>query len=240
MKSERAYARPGMLDRDRQDRARASGGRSSKGLDQRIMFEVDARSLGGDALDFGAGTGALSQRLLWAGRFETIVAVDLIEYDGRPQAPQLRWLRHDLNEPLPLSDSSFDLVAGVGILESLENPWAVAREWFRLLRPGGVAIATVPNIGSWRSLASLVLRHHFLGLGQADTYALTAFSRIDLARLFRAAGFVDMHLFFGDVGLVPRTQLTWQSLSRCRLRGLRYSDDVGCVARKPMISSARP
>lgn len=49
---------------------------------------------------------------------------------------------HDLSE---LSDSQFDFVYASHVLEHLENPAAAVREWWRVLKPGGHLIISVPH-----------------------------------------------------------------------------------------------
>jgi len=53
----------------------------------------------------------------------------------------------DLNrEPYPYPDCFADVVLSVEVIEHLENPWLHMREVKRILKPGGVAIVTTPNI----------------------------------------------------------------------------------------------
>ena len=58
----------------------------------------------------------------------------------------------DLNrEPLPFGDNRFALVTCIETIEHLENYWALVREIYRVLAPGGVAIFSTPNILNLRS-----------------------------------------------------------------------------------------
>lgn len=50
---------------------------------------------------------------------------------------------------LPFDHESFDVVTCVEVLEHLFNPEDAAAEMFRVLKPGGVLIATVPNTVHW-------------------------------------------------------------------------------------------
>ena len=72
-----------------------------------------------------------------------------------------------------LEDSSFDTVLCTDVLEHLEEPQRAVNEAFRLLRPGGHAIYTVPLF--WH-----------LHEQPRDFYRYTKFG---LAHLFRTAGF---------------------------------------------------
>jgi SAM-dependent methyltransferase len=51
----------------------------------------------------------------------------------------------DMNLPLPLDDAAFDAVACCEGIEHIENPWLVLREFCRILRPGGIAVISLPN-----------------------------------------------------------------------------------------------
>ncbi|OGI09892.1 MAG: hypothetical protein A2Y40_08520 [Candidatus Margulisbacteria bacterium GWF2_35_9] len=47
-------------------------------------------------------------------------------------------------ESIPVSDSKFDIVLMTEVLEHLENPRVVLTEVFRILKPGGKLVITVP------------------------------------------------------------------------------------------------
>ncbi len=117
----------------------------------------------GRALDLGAGQGALSQALKLRG-FE-VTAADI--NPGQFRAAGVTFARLDLNEPLPFPDAGFDLVVAVEVLEHLESPRAFLREIHRVLRPGGLAVLSTPNI------TSLPSRVFFLATGCFDLFVPT-------------------------------------------------------------------
>jgi 2-polyprenyl-3-methyl-5-hydroxy-6-metoxy-1,4-benzoquinol methylase len=59
---------------------------------------------------------------------------------------------------LPYDDASIDIACSLEVVEHVEDQFAFARELFRVLKPGGVAILSTPNIlninSRWRNLHS--------------------------------------------------------------------------------------
>jgi SAM-dependent methyltransferase len=97
---------------------------------------------GARALDLGAGSGALTERLL-AANFR-VTAADI----GSAFQPKAEFVSIDCNDPnfdRALTER-FDLIASVEVIEHLENPTAFLRSICRLLTPNGVAILTTPNV----------------------------------------------------------------------------------------------
>jgi SAM-dependent methyltransferase len=111
-------------------------------------------------LDAGAGEGALSLSLSHRGY--RVVACDRTPVRFRPRA--LPFVQADLHCPLPFASGSFDAVVSTEVLEHLENPHHVAREFARILRPGGTLVVTTPNI------LHVYSRIHFLLLGTCDYF----------------------------------------------------------------------
>lgn len=225
------------LKQQRLAAALASGGRSNRVIHDRVWNELQAIGATGSVMDFGAGSGEFAARLSACGQFTHVSAADIADYSGCLSA-DVEWVYADLNEPLPIRGTLFDLIISVEVIEHLENPRRIAREWGRLLKPGGALIVTTPNVESWRSIISLIFRGHFVAFtGKSYPAHITALTRLDFSRLLTEAGFIDVRYFYSDYGVIPRvTSLSWQRLSGGRLSGLRYSDNLGIVAHKPPTS----
>ncbi|MDB6077814.1 MAG: hypothetical protein JWO82_1561, partial [Akkermansiaceae bacterium] len=168
------------------------------------------------------------------GDFPCLMGADLM---GRPDdlPATIQWIACDLNLPLPVEPSSFDVVTSSEVIEHLENSRAICREWFRVLRPGGTLILSTPNCESWRSLLSLVFQGHFAAFNHQNYPAhITALLQLDLRRILTEAGFKEISFNFVPSGGIPKLgRLTWQAISGGLLKGRRFSDNLVAVARKP-------
>lgn len=210
---------------------RAERARSTRGISAEPIYDAVLRRLEdvarGDVLDFGAGTGALSALIAKLPGVRTVTGADLAEFPERVEGPEVAWVAADLNEPLPLQSASFDTIAAIEIIEHLENPRAVAREWRRLLRPGGALVMSTPNVESLRSLLSLAFRGQFAGFTRPSYPAhITALLRVDVRRILEEAGFSSIRVSYTEHGLVPKLTTSWQRVSFGVLGGVRFSDNL--------------
>src|SRR5439155_4951886 len=100
-------------------------------------------------LDAGCGEGVLVDE--YAGRLD-IIGVDANYSSAR--------VAHGSVTALPFPDASFDRALCLHVLEHLayeEQPRALA-ELFRILRPGGERLVSVPNLAHLQSRVQFLLR----------------------------------------------------------------------------------
>lgn len=219
----------------RTEAARTSAGGSSEEIYTAILERIDCLNLNGSVLDFGAGTGVLTRKLLAIENFSAVTAIDLVGYGRESDAElDLHIIKADLNEKLPLSDELFDVVVACEIIEHLENPRHVVREMHRLLKPGGQIVLSTPNNESWRSIISLVCRGHFIAFNDSCYPAhITALLQTDLRRILAEVGFERIQFAFSEHGAIPGFPvLSWQRVSLGCLKGMRFSDNVVCTAQR--------
>lgn len=107
------------------------------------------------ALDFGCGAGRLTRAL--GNHFDRVDGVDIaasmIELAGSKN-PSPERVQFHLNEAADLSlfdDARFDLVLSIIVLQHIPNEFKTTylAEFMRVLRPGGVAVFTVPSHADW-------------------------------------------------------------------------------------------
>lgn len=210
-----------------------SGGISSNVIYAAIERVIEAKGLEGAVLDYGAGVGDLTRRLVRLQRFESISAADIMAKPAGFDA--VHWIEQDLNEPMQGYDGAFDVVIAAEVIEHLENPRFTLRELTRLLKPGGTVIVTTPNNESWRSFVALLVRGHYAHFGWRSYPAhITALLRKDFERIFLECKLATPEFYFTNDGGIPgKPNVTWQKVSFGILRGLRFSDNVIAVAKKP-------
>jgi malonyl-CoA O-methyltransferase len=114
-------------------------------LEEPVVREALGEVAGLAVLDLGCGTGRHSVWLANAGA--AVTALDfsagmLDEARRKPGAETVRFVVHDLHEPLPFAVGSFDRVVSGLVLEHLRELRAFFAEVHRVLRPGGRAVVS--------------------------------------------------------------------------------------------------
>jgi 2-polyprenyl-3-methyl-5-hydroxy-6-metoxy-1,4-benzoquinol methylase len=141
-------------------------------------------------LDVGGSSGYVSTRLAKQGARVVILDVDVCAV----AAARARGLEAHVvdvaREDPPLQDASFDLMLCVDVLEHLPDPAAALGRLRRLLRPGGLIVASVPNGANWTLRLSLLAgRWEYTERGLLDRTHLRNFTRATFHRLLLNSGF---------------------------------------------------
>lgn len=134
------------LDR-RTGELRGSRSASDLGVSSRLVADRTAafysyaipKYVRGNLLDLGCGKAPL------LGCYsEYAEAATLIDWSNSLHPQPLLDLVADLNDPLPLSDASFDTVILSDVLEHIAEPKGLLAEVSRVLKPDGVLLLNVP------------------------------------------------------------------------------------------------
>ncbi len=114
----------------------------------------------GTVLDAGAGAGELSESLQKMG-------FSVTSCDISPDSCSVKCDKVDLNKPLPYT-KPFDHIACMEVIEHLENPYHLIREFARLTKKGGVLILSTPNIANIFSRLKFFLTGEFFLFSPAE------------------------------------------------------------------------
>lgn len=115
-------------------------------LEERIVYPLIGDVRGLSVADIGCGTGRHSLAL--ASRGASVTAVDfsagmLAQAKAKPGAERVRWVQHDLAQPLPLADASCDLVLCALVLDHIKGVPELMSQLRRVCKPGGRVVITV-------------------------------------------------------------------------------------------------
>lgn len=177
-------------------------------IHDRALANAAERYAAGRLLDIGCGT--KPYRELFAPHVSTHVGLD--HGDTRHGRDGIDVFGSALD--IPLDNASFDTATCNAVLEHLEEPEVAIAECFRILRPGGVAIYTVPHI--WH-----------LHEEPRDFYRFTKYG---LRYLFEKVGFEVLELEALSGFWVTFSQLLTYNLHRLNrglLRKTRLIDAMG-------------
>lgn len=98
---------------------------------------------GSRILDIGCGFNGEILKNIEA-KIESAVGID-ISVNKNANSDKIKLLSHDLDLKMPLPDEEFDAVISLANLEHLANPLDNLREVFRVLKPKGMLLLTVPS-----------------------------------------------------------------------------------------------
>ncbi len=143
-------------------------------------------------LEIGCGTGATGALALNRGRAGRYVGVELFESaaaDARKVLSEV--LVGDVERmQFPWRPAEFDALILSEVLEHLLEPWTLVQRLAPFVRPGGLVLASSPNISHWRVLRELFLgRFPLADQGVFDRTHMRWFTPESFAAMFAAAGF---------------------------------------------------
>lgn len=175
--------------------------RAAKGVWEKVLNVLgDCRGL--SILDAPAGGGELS--VLIAARGARVVSLDI-----RPTHTDAgNSVKSDLNQPLPFANEEFDRIVCVEGVEHIENPFAILREFSRILKKNSFLVLTTPNIINIRSRIKFFATgvHFWFGKLAAKRFGhITPLSIYQLDFIREQAGFARMEV---DVN----RQILWMRL----------------------------
>jgi SAM-dependent methyltransferase len=104
----------------------------------RVLLPLIERYVTGMTIDLGCGTMPFSDLL--TSRATTYHTLDL-----RPRASEITYVGDIQNMPM-IPDETYDCALSLEVLEHVQDPWRAAGEIYRILRPDGIVIVSVPHL----------------------------------------------------------------------------------------------
>lgn len=142
-------------------------------------------------LDVGCGFGGLGRSLLARGVGQ-VYGVEL-NPDAAAELSDVYaeyWIGDVEDFSLPEGVEHFDCIVFADVLEHLRDPWTTLRRYQQWLKPGGVIVASIPNVRNLALLYNLVVRGRwrYEDHGLLDRTHLRFFTRTEINELFSTAG----------------------------------------------------
>lgn len=158
----------------------------------RVRYFTEHVPRGSVVLDAGCGSGLTTALLREGGMAAVGIELSLGALRAALDRAGSAFALAGLDSELPFRDATFDAVYCCEVLEHIYDPRTPVREFHRILRPGGVVVASVPHHGWLKrvAVAALAFDRHFDPVGQHVRF----FSPRTLRQLVEAAGFEVMDL----------------------------------------------
>lgn len=147
---------------------------------------------GGRLLDIGCGEGATAAFLKQEGYCSWACGLEVFPDAAATARAKLdQVIEGDIETmDVPLQPGSLDVVLCLDVLEHLVDPWAAVAKLAALLAPGGLLIASIPNIRCLKVLAPLLFlgRFQYCDQGLLDRTHLRFFTRRTAIELIESGG----------------------------------------------------
>ncbi len=122
-----------------------------------VLDQLKQAGIGGPVLDIGCGTGGVLAHLKSFGPAYGIDPTpEAVEFCQRRGLPVMLGSGFDL----PFPDATFDAILALDVIEHVDDDVALLCEARRVLKPGGVAVLTVPAL-QWLWSDHDVVNHHY-------------------------------------------------------------------------------
>jgi SAM-dependent methyltransferase len=161
----------------------------------RRWIYAELKDVPGDSqiLDVGCGDASFTRHLArYSSEVTGLHRVAAQAAQNQRLYPEITFLPHDMSDPVPFVDGTFDIIWCSGVLEHLTNPGFAMREMYRTLAPGGKLLVTVPY-NSWLKDLMCTLFKWDQNFTTAESH-LHYFTKNSLEKITRDAGFVSLQL----------------------------------------------
>ena len=144
-------------------------------------------------LEVGCGTGRTLEFLRSSGRCRRTYGVELVPQIAAEASKRVDQIFVGNIEELalPLEPASVNAILCLDVLEHMIDPWTTTRKLGALLCPGGVLLASIPNVQNYRVVLPLLRgRWDYASEGLLDRTHLRFFTRSSAIELMQCSGLV--------------------------------------------------
>ncbi|HET7541378.1 MAG TPA: class I SAM-dependent methyltransferase [Polyangiaceae bacterium] len=188
-------------------------------------------------LEIGCGAGRTLELLKRSGRCRTSYGVELVPAVAEEARSRVDHVFVGSIEDLalPLDPGSMNAILCLDVLEHMVDPWSAVAKLTALLAPGGVLVASIPNVQNYRVILPLLLgRWEYTAEGLLDRTHLRFFTRASAIELLECSGLIVERV--NVTGIFGRTLRALNLLPVLRpFLGFQYL----LCARKPQLAVSR-
>lgn len=136
---------------------------------------------------------------------------------------------------------AFDCITFLDVLEHAVDPSAWLMRAFTLLAPGGVVVASIPNVGHWGVIADLLEgRWDYCPVGIHSITHLRFFTEQGIKELFSQTGYTIEQCEGVQVPCPPQWQQHWAQTPGLQINRQSWDTYAFLVRARPVASDARP
>lgn len=178
------------------------------------------------ALEIGCGAGATLEWLKLSGICKNTIGVEYV-----PAAAEEAGKRVDKvycgdigTMAMDIPSDSVELLLCLDVLEHLYDPWEVMQKLYKLVRPGGSVIVSLPNIRYWKVSLPLLFSDswQYTEAGILDRSHLRFFVRKTAVELVEQSGFSVASVISTGLGRSKRSQFVNGLLPKFVINLLSY------------------
>ncbi len=123
----------------------------------KVILDMVEENPSARILDCGCGNGEFTKILAEKVGTTDVRAIEFVEEAAQlAEKNGIKVYRANLNEKLPIKDEEFDFVHANQVIEHLYETDVFIKETYRILKSGGYAIISTPNLGSLHNIVSLI------------------------------------------------------------------------------------
>ena len=147
-------------------------------------------------------------------------------------------------DDLPIKDNSMDYVMSYQVLEHVPNPHKVIREFYRVLKPNGVIVISVPFIGEYHTCPNDYWRFTHEGLlellkNYSNIKIVPDVSRVQCLVSF-IAHFIRSKTKVGKVKWIGNILIVFLNLFGLCFKSTEYEYQTGLITNSFIVSAQKP